>query len=93
MANARTAISIFGMARVEPHVQGKRLALRLVLDEFNAPIGDQFRFMTQAAIGLWLIKGIASDRLNFVEMVFAPIAFRHFGVPFTKVASAVSLLP
>ena len=57
------------MASVEPHVQRKGLVLRLVLHELDAPIDNQFGFVPQAAVGLLLVIGISSNRLEYVSRV------------------------
>ena len=86
-----SAIAVLGMAGVEPHVQRERLVFRLRLDELDAAIDDQFRFVAQAAIGLLLVVRIATDRLELVEVIFSAIALGHLGVPFAEVAGAVAV--
>ncbi len=62
MANPRPPIAVFSMTGVEPHIYGKRLSFRLLLDEFNPLINDHFSFMPQGTVRLSFVKRITADR-------------------------------
>ena len=93
VADARSPISVFGMAGVEPEVDGKGPTWRLSLEELDATVNDELSFMPQAAVRLPLVIRVAADRLKCVEMVFRPVASGHLGVPLPKEAGAVAMLP
>ena len=93
MTDPRTPIAVFRMAGVKPHVQRKRLVLWLRFDEVDSAIDDDFRFVPQAAIGLFLVKRISANRFELVEMIRLPIPLRHLRMPLAEVAGSVAVLP
>ena len=93
MTDTRSSIAIFGMAGVEPEVDREGLTRWLSLQELDAPVNDEFRFMPQAAVWLPLVVGVPADRFKFVKVVVRPVALGHLGVPLAKEPRAVALLP
>ena len=81
MPDGRPSIAILGVTGVEPQVQGKGLVFGLIADELNATVDDQFRFVAQTAVGLFLVEGIATNRLKLIEVVLPAISLGHLGVP------------
>ena len=68
MADTRPTVAILGMAGVEPHVQGKGLALGLALEKFDPPVHDQIGLVTERTIRLFLVKGCV-DRIVDLEVI------------------------
>jgi hypothetical protein len=62
-------VAVLGVAGVEPEIQRERLVLRLPPHELDAAIDDQVRLVPQAAVGLLLVKRIAEDVFEFVEVI------------------------
>ena len=81
MADTRPAVAVLGMAGVEPHVQGKGLVLGLALEKFDPPVHDQIGLVTERTVRLFLVKGIASDRVVDLEVIAGLEALGHLGVP------------
>ncbi len=92
MPDGRPSIAILGVTGVEPQVQGKGLVFGLIADELNATVDDQFRFVAQTAVGLFLVEGIATNRLKFIEVFFPAISLGHLGVPLAEKAGAIAVL-
>ncbi len=90
MPDTGAAVAVLRVAGVEPHIEGEGLVLRLVLDELDTPIHDQLGLVAEGAIGLLLVKRVAADLLEDVEVVGGFPAPGHLGVPLSREAGAVA---
>ena len=89
-ANARTAIAVFGVAGIEPHVQRERAVFGLRFDKVDSAVDDQICLMAQRAVWLRLVKRVAADGFKFVKVIFPAVAFGHPGVPLAEIAGAIA---
>ena len=91
MPDSRPPITVLRVAGIKPHVHGKRLPLRLVLDELYAVIDDHFGLMPQRTVRLAFVKRIAAHWLIHIKMIGRLKSARHLGVPFTEEAGAIAI--
>ena len=91
MPDARPPITVLRVAGIKPHVHGKRLPLRLVLNELNAVIDDHLGLMPQRTVRLAFVKRIAAHWLIHIKMIGRLKSARHLGVPFTEEAGAIAI--
>ena len=81
MPDTGTAVAVLGMTGIEPHVQGKGLVLGLALEELDPPVHDQVGLVAERTIGLFLVKGIASDLVVNLEIITRLEPSGHLGMP------------
>jgi len=92
VADARAAVTIFGVAGIEPHVESEGFALGLRLQEIDAAINDEVGFVAQGAVRHFFEEGIATDGLELVEVSLLVVGPLGAEVPFSVVAGAVVIL-
>ena len=85
-------VFILGVAGVEPHVERERFAFWLLLQKLDSLVDDNLRFMTKRAVGHFLVKGIATDGLEFIEVIRLIVSLGHLGMPLAEVTGAVAFV-
>ena len=80
------------MACIEPHVQREGLIGRLVLNELDSSVNNDFRLMAKGTISLGFVKWISADRLEFIKVLLSSKPSRHLCMPLAEVTGAVTVL-
>ena len=91
MPNPRSPIAVLGVTGIEPEIQGKGLPLRLVLNELDATVDNQFSFVTERTVRHLFVERIAADGFELIEVVLLHKALRHLGVPFAVVSGPIAV--
>ena len=90
--DAGTAVTVLRVTGIEPHIKGEGFVLRLVLDELDSAVHDHLGLVAQGTIGLLLVKRVAADLLENVEVVGGLPAPGHLGVPLARESGAITSL-
>ena len=92
LADAGSTVAVFGMAGIEPKIECEGFVLGLAFDEVDPAVDDELGLMSQATVWEFLVKRIASDGFEFIEVILTLPALRHLGVPFSEVSRAIAVL-